>query len=428
MARARRVQRLTVFQNDQEVGVLERAINGAVSFTYSSAWLDRDDAIPISLSLPLREDPYTGAAASYFFDNLLPDNDAIRRKIASQVKAESERPFDLLYSIGQDCVGSLQFLPEQTPLPKNEIQKGAALKEAEIARMLKNLDFFPLGMQADESEFRLSIAGAQEKTALLRIKGRWYKPHGSTPTTHILKPPMGILHSGIDLRTSVENEWLCLQICRELGLQVAECQMATFEDQKCLVVERFDRKWKSQNRLIRIPQEDLCQALGFPPSKRYQSDGGPGIVDLMDFLNASDERRKDRSDFIRAQIIFFLLAATDGHAKNFSIFLTRSGFRLTPFYDIMTIFPAISRKQVHLPKAKLAMAIAKHYRIGEIARRHFESMAKASGLPLKELALLIEEIREAIPKIESKIKIPTSFPEEIFAATFKGIIRQAQRF
>lgn len=428
MAKSRRVQRLTVFQNGQEVGVLERAINGAVSFNYSSTWLDRDDATPISLSLPLRETPYSGTEASYFFDNLLPDNDAIRRKIASQVKAASERPFDLLHSIGQDCVGSLQFLTEQSPLPKKEIHKSSPLKEDEIAKMLKSLDFFPLGMHPDESEFRLSIAGAQEKTALLRIKGRWHKPHGSTPTTHILKPPMGILHSGIDLRTSVENEWLCLQICRELGFEVANCQMASFEDQKCLVVERFDRKWNSPSQLMRIPQEDLCQALGFPPSKRYQADGGPGVVEIMDFLNASDERRKDRSNFMRAQIVFYLLAATDGHAKNFSTFLTKSGFRLTPLYDVMTVFPAISKKQIHFQKAKLAMAVAKHYHLSKIARRHFESMAKACGFPLKELAQLIEEIRDAVPKIESKIKIPSDFPQDLLEVTFKGIKTQAERF
>ncbi len=237
---------------------------------------------------------------------------------------------------------------------------------------------------------------------------------------------MGILHNGIDLTTSVENEWLCLKICAHLGLPVANAEIATFGDQKCLVVERFDRKWTSR-KVLRVPQEDLCQALGFPSSKKYQFEGGPGLVRIMTLLNASDERKKDRANFMRSQLIFFLLAATDGHAKNFSLFLTKNGFRLTPFYDVMSAFPAATKRQIQIQKATLAMSVAKRYKLKEIVRRHYVAAAKEAGFSQRELNEIIDELKESVPTLADQIDMPKGFPDEIFTQVFGGLEKQLRR-
>ena len=426
--RAKRGQRqsLDVYQNGKVVGKLVQTQSGAVSFQYSEAWLEFSQAHPISMSLPLREEAFTGREASNYFDNLLPDHDLIREKLASRVRAESARTFDLLSAIGRDCVGALQFLPEGARSVAKPRIEGDRLHEAEIADRLKSLGFFPLGLNADADDFRISIAGAQEKTALLFKQGKWYLPKMATPTTHIFKPPMGIIQSGIDLSTSVENEWLCLKICEHLGLEVAKAQIARFGDQRCLVVQRFDREWVGRTRILRLPQEDLCQALGYPTTRKYQADGGPTIRDVMRFLDASDERSFDRATFIRSQLVFFLLAATDGHAKNFSVFLSRTGFRLTPMYDVMSVFPAIKRRQIAPERAKLAMSLgdSKRYRLKEISRRHFDQTAKACGFSQRELSSMIEEISEKMEGLESAIELPRGYPDWIFDSILRGVKKQ----
>ncbi|PWU12797.1 MAG: toxin HipA [Bdellovibrio sp.] len=424
----KKAQRLEVYQNGRIVGRLERAVNGAISFQYLASWLN-EKSIPISMHLPLQEEAFRGKEVSDYFDNLLPDNDDIRERVASRVNAESHRTFDLLYAIGQDCVGALQFIPEGKEAPTESVPDGKILKEKEIAERLKYLGSFPLGLGPANADFRISIAGAQEKTALLKKNGKWYIPGGATPTTHIFKPPMGIVHHGIDLTTSVENEWLCLEICRHLGLDVANTEMADFEGQKCLIVERFDRRWESPRRLLRVAQEDICQALGLPSTKKYQADGGPMIKTIMAFLDGADERSRDRSTFMRAQIAFFLLAATDGHAKNFSIFLTETGFRLTPIYDVMSVFPAIQKRQLSKQKAKLAMSVgdSNHFKITEILGRHFAQTANACGFPKKELDSIIEDLGVRVQKLESLIKPPKGYPSWILESIFSGAKEQMKR-
>jgi len=277
------------------------------------------------MSLPLREDRYGGAPVIAVFDNLLPDSEQVRRRVAERVKAEGDDAYSLLAKAGRDCVGALQVLPEgQEPGPVVLIE-GREVGDEEIAGMLRNLANAPLGMDGKE-EFRLSIAGAQEKTALLHWDGKWHIPHGTTATTHILKPRTGVLPNGLDLRQSVENEHLCLGLTAALGLPSANTRIADFCGERVLVVERFDRvRTRDGQRLLHVPQEDCCQALSVPPSLKYDADGGPGMVDMLDLLMGSDDPEADRRAFMKAQLVFWLLGATDSHAKNFSIFLRLGG-------------------------------------------------------------------------------------------------------
>ena len=328
--RRRRSAPLNVFLNSRLVGRLNRQKSGAIDFSYDPGWLAWEHALPVSLSLPLREDRYIGDPVIAVFDNLLPDSDRIRRRMAERVGAGGIDAYSLLAAVGRDCVGALAFLPEgEEPGPSGGVQ-GRPITEEEIGRLLGNLAAAPLGVGEDE-DFRISVAGAQEKTALLFREGGWCKPAGTTATTHILKPSIGRLPNGIDLTFSVENEFFCLKLLAALGVPAANAEMRNFGDVRTLVVERFDRLWTRDSRLLRKPQEDMCQALSYPPSLKYEAEGGPGLRAILDLLRGSDEPEQDRLLFLKANVVFWLIGATDGHAKNFSVALSPGGrFRLTP--------------------------------------------------------------------------------------------------
>ncbi len=299
MARQRRYIPLNVYLNSRLVGQLRRNLAGAIAFQYGADWLTWPHALPVSLSMPLREDAYTGTPVLAVFENLLPDNEELRRRIAARAKTEGTDAYSLLNAIGRDCVGALQFLPPDVdPEPAGAID-GTPISKGEISALLANLAASPLGIGEDEG-FRISIAGAQEKTALLYWNKRWYKPHGTTATTHIFKPSIGQLSNGLDLTYSVENEYLCLKLLAALGLPAAKAQMATYGDRRVLIVERFDRLRTQDGRLLRLPQEDCCQALSVVPSRKYQSDGGPGIETILQLLRGSDTPTADQQSFLKA--------------------------------------------------------------------------------------------------------------------------------
>ena len=425
MVRRRTRTPLSVFLNARLVGRLRRLGSGAVDFQYDPSWLDWEHTLPISNSLPLREDRYLGDPVIAVFDNLLPDPEPMRRRIAERVGVEGHDAYSLLTKLGGDCVGALQILPEgREPDPAGMIE-GRPVGDGEIAEKIRNLDMAPLGLD-DDAEFRISIAGAQEKTAFLYWKNQWHVPRGTTATTHIMKPQIGMLPNGIDLSRSVENEHLCLKLTAALGLASATTEIVEFYGERVLAVERFDRLWTRDERLLRLPQEDCCQALSVPPSLKYDADGGPGMAEILDLLRGSDEPEADQRMFLKAQIAFWLLGATDGHAKNFSIFLKPGGrFKMTPLYDVMSAQPSVDAGQLRQNRFKLAFAVGdnRHYVINTILPRHFAQTAVREGIP----ALVIDEIcRELAEGAEPAIQIvldslPQQFPAELADSVIDGI-------
>lgn len=430
MARTRTHIPLDIFLNGRLVGCLTKQPGGAIDFTYHDSWLNWENALPISLSLPLREDRYTGHPVTAVFDNLLPDNQDIRRRLAARVRAESDDAYSLLAAVGRDCVGALQFLPQGTgPGPVGQVE-GRALSAKDIAAIVGDLSTTPLGVTG-EGEFRISIAGAQAKTALLFWKRKWNIPHGSTATTHILKPQIGT-RGNIDLSRSVENEHLCMKLTAALGLPTAHTEITDFGDRRVLAVERFDRHWTADQRLLRLPQEDCCQALSVPPTAKYQADGGPGIVAILELLKGSDDPEKDRRNCMKTQIVFWLLGAIDGHAKNFSIFLSPGGrFRMTPLYDIMSAQPAVDAGQMRHNKMKLALAVGKnnHYVVDRIMPRHFIQTGEAAGMPAALVQEIMAELLAQAPKALEQVQreLPAGFPQRIPTSIGNGFLRRAKR-
>ncbi len=414
--------------NSRLVGQLRKAASGAIDFRYDESWLSWEHGFPVSLSMPLREDLYVGDPVVAVFDNLLPDNPDFRDKIAARTQADGSDTFSLLSAVGRDCVGAMQFLPEgEDPGPAGSVQ-GHAVSEDEIAGILANLTNNPLGVGAQE-EFRISLAGAQEKTALLYWKGGWLIPHDATATTHILKPQIGLRGDGVDLSFSVENEHLCMRLIAMLGLPAAKTRTETFGGKKVLVVERFDRQWTKDGRLLRLPQEDCCQALSQPSNLKYESDGGPGLTDLLDLFMSSDEPAHDRKLIMKAAVAFWLLSATDGHAKNFSLFLhPRGGFSLTPLYDVMSTQPNFDAHQLRQRDMKMAMAVGRnrHYVINEIVPRHFLQTAAASGMGESIVRDIFEELLEEGEAAISNVgdDLPPDFPEPLFESITRGFRRR----
>ena len=420
---------LNVYLNARLVGRLQRETSGAIAFQYDQSWLDWEAPFPVSLSLPLREDRYVGDPVIAVFDNLLPDDDAIRRQVAARSGADGIDPYNLLAAIGRDCVGALQFLPEGTEPGKAGEVNAKPISREKIGEKLKNLPTAPLGID-DDREFRISIAGAQNKTALLRWHGKWYTPSGTTATTHILKPQIGD-RDGRDLTHSVENEHFCMRILNALNIPVADTDIVDFDGQTALVVERFDRRWTSDGRLLRVPQEDCCQALSTPPTRKYQADGGPGMADMLEFLKGSDDPDYDQLMFLKAQVAFWLLAAIDGHAKNFSVFLhPLGGFNLTPLYDVMSAQHLVDLEQIQRKQFKLAMSVgnSNHYHVQEIQLRHYHQTARKAGVPDSMVETAVSQIADDLTVAIEKASaaLPGDFPAELRDSIARGALKRRE--
>lgn len=439
---------LHVWMNGLHVGVWSTLRTGTPVFRYDEAWAQAEEGRALSMSLPFSAGlELRGDAVTNYFDNLLPDSADIRRRLRSRFRARSAEAFDLLAAIGRDCVGAVQLLPPGAdPVGWNTVD-AEPLDEARVERILASVTSdAPLGQRDEDEELRLSIAGAQEKTALLRMGRRWYLPRGATPTTHILKLPLGLVgNMRADMSHSIENEWLCSRILRALGLPVAETEMAQFGETKVLVVTRFDRRWvgieegaekKTRFRppdgawIARLPQEDFCQALGVAPDRKYQSDGGPSMPDCLGVLSNSEHAREDQIGFVLTQFAFWLLAATDGHAKNFSIQHRRGGrFSLTPLYDVLSAWPIIGNDPNLLPyqRAKLAMGVKAgnmHYRLRDIQPQHWQGLADSvSKDAWSRLLAFARNVEAALSEVEAEL--PDGFPSRVWASTAAGTRRHA---
>jgi len=422
---------LAIWMNGVRVGAWSR-VRGTDVLQYDPSWPASPAGRALSLSLPFTPGnaPHRGAVVANYFDNLLPDSDTIRARIRSRFGVNSDDSFELLSAIGRDCAGAVQLLPEGvSPAGFDRIVAEPltdAAVEALIAASLSPARI--LGQAADSDDFRISIAGAQEKTALLFHNGRWRRPLGSTPTTHILKLPLGLVgHLQMDMQHSVENEWLCMRLLGAYGLPAAKCEMLEFGSRKVLAVERFDRLRQPGGWIARLPQEDFCQAHGLPSSMKYESDGGPGMSDILHVLHASSNAAGDKRAFVKAQIVFWLLAATDGHAKNFSLFHEPGNtFRLTPFYDVLSAWPVIGNgaNQISWRKAKLAMCVRgknAHWKLCEIKPRHWDAIARMAGLD--GATGLLEEIAAQTPAAIAGAHngIPKGFPQHVLDKILDGL-------
>ena len=434
MARRSKTQTLALWANGTCVGRWTVSARGDTELRYDPAWRTSSVGRPLSLSLPfgLGDEPLKGPAVEHYFDNLLPDSSAIRNRVAERFRTGSVEAFDLLSAIGRDCVGALQFLPDGAVPRGHDRVEGVEVDETAIERHLLEVvtpDRFGTARDPDD-DFRISLAGAQEKDAFLRWNGRWMKPRGATPTTHIFKLPLGLVGGRqADFSTSVDNEWLCLKLLAAYGLPVPHAEIASFGQQRVLVVERFDRVVSSDgSRLLRLVQEDFCQATGTSPLVKYEAEGGPGLGALFTLLQQSVDAERDLRTLMASQLLFWMLRAPDGHAKNFSIHLLPGGrYRLTPLYDVMSAYPVMGDgpNQWSPRELKLAMALVgknRHYEAEHIQRRHFNSTAKRFGYG-ETAEPLIQALVERTPAVIDEVQrmLPPGFSNDVADKVLSGL-------
>jgi serine/threonine-protein kinase HipA len=439
MGRRSHSQTLHLWANGDYVGRWTVNANGHSELQYDIAWRSSTRGRPISLSMPfnLRNEPLKGASVSHYFEGLLPDSDTIRKRVAARFKTGSIEAFDLLAAIGRDCVGALQLLPEGVEPEGLGQVDGIAVDEEAIERHLLevvNPDNYGAPQDPDD-DFRISLAGAQEKDAFLWWDGKWLKPRGATPTTHIFKLPIGMVGGRkADFSTSVDNEWLCLRLFKEYGLPTANAEIATFGSQRVLVVERFDRALAANGKQIfRLVQEDFCQATGSSPLVKYENEGGPGLQQMFTLLQQSQQATTDMRTLMASQLLFWMLRAPDGHAKNFSIQLLagEGRFKLTPIYDVMSAYPVIGAgpNQWADQDVKMAMALlgkSRHYVARKIMRRHFNSTAKKVGYGDSAEPLLQDFITRT-PTVVDKVRadLPAGFSEKVADKILGGLLDAA---
>jgi serine/threonine-protein kinase HipA len=374
----------------KEIGRVRRDARARLSFTYDDAWRNDPDAYPLSLSMPLGAKEHGHAAIEAFLWGLLPDNEQVLSRWAAKFQVSARNVFALISNVGEDCAGAVQFVtPERLgAMRSGKEDKVEWLGEADIAKRLEALraDHAAWRLPRDTGQF--SLAGAQPKTALLFQNDRWGIPSGRLPTTHILKPPTGHFDG------HAENEHICLTLARGLGLPTAQSKVMRFKNEIAIVIDRYDRQRKG-NDIIRVHQEDVCQALGIVPTKKYQNEGGPSGNDIAELVRTySTDRQEDLNTFIAAMGFNWLIAGTDAHAKNYSLLLSGRRVRLAPLYDLASILPYDG---VDLQKIKLAMKIGGEYKLSQIGLRQWQKFAREMRMESDELIDLLISMATQLP-------------------------------
>ncbi|MEK2122115.1 HipA domain-containing protein [Vibrio parahaemolyticus] len=411
--------------NNMLVGQFVQQSKTNLSFSYSDEWLAYDSAFPISLSLPLVRGECSAFNVLNFIHNLLPDLKEERLSLAHSVGVQSNDAFNLLSKIGHDCTGGISFTESrQAPNIGWEYREISTSELNELVTQRKSfLPFF--------GEYRPCISGTQRKTTLTRLKGKWCVPQGKSISSHIIKYPMDVIaqsNSVVDMSGSVENEFICTQIAKELGFKVPDIEIITAESgAKALAVKRFDRCF-GDGVVTRRHQEDFCQIFGIPEHQKYQSENNLGVSKIVDVLNLSAQSKANNHDFFKFMILQCLLGATDGHLKNFSVHIAPSGhYQLAPFYDLLSAYPAVSATGLNKRKLKLAMGLKASrgykYHINKICLRHIEQTAAQFGISnanCHEIVFtFLAQFSSALSSIDKR------FPGQEFALVKDAIFQHA---
>lgn len=354
------MEKLNIFFNEDLVGGLCLDDKRRYSFSYSRSWLEAPDAFPLSISLPLQDTVFPDHKVKSFFANLLPES-AVRDLVARRLGVSEKNDFVLLKLLGGECAGAITILPGSISPESRDQYRYRPLQEEQLADLIKNIPKRPL--LAGEEGIRISLAGAQEKLALFNKDSMFYIPLNGAPSNCILKPAMAHFSS------SIENECFCMMLAGSLNLRVPFVKIIKKENQKALFIQRYDRIF-DDDAVVRLHQEDFCQAMGLSHELKYQADGGPGLKECFDLVRKySANPIKDIQQLLQWVFFNYLIGNMDAHAKNLSFLYHSRQIRLAPFYDLLctNIYEELSQK--------LAMKIGKENRLEWMMERHWERLA-----------------------------------------------------
>lgn len=399
------------------VGRLERRAVEDYVLEYDDAWSSADEAIPLSLSLPLRQRRHTGRVVASFVDNLLPDNPEVRQRWANDAGLDTVEPFYLLQEYGQDVAGAASFRRAGEP----EISSRRPISQSEIADRIRLLrkdntawhdDFMPASGQ-------FSLGGAQAKFSLARHGGAWFESAGADGSTHVFKPQVTGLQDGELV------EYLVMRTAYLLGIPAATVELFEHGGEHSLVVERFDRRIEG-DRTVRLHQEDILQALGQPRLLKFEKHGGPGVDEIAGLLEKvadADSRRR-----YAAMLLFsWIVLSTDAHTKNHSLFLEAGGARLTPLYDASSALPYLGNDLfLDVPsllkragERELAVRYGASYLARDVARFELDLIARRCGMDRDDLLALVAvyliEISDVMSDVASDL--PSRLQTDTIART-----------
>ena len=397
---------LNVYLNNDLIGYLNKDDNGGFSFQY-----DKDAEQPLSISLPLKEEPFTNKECRGFFNGLLPESEQVRVNIGKRYGINPKNDFSILNAIGYDCAGAVSFFKD---MPKNlkEFYKleGQILTDDELEKYIKELPRKPLALGSDK---RLSLAGAQDKTAVILIDNKIALPDSNVPSTHILKPAIdGFLES-------IENEYICMKVAEKLGIQVPVVHIDSVNDTKYFLIERYDRVIADET-VKRVHQEDFCQASNIPSAYKYQAVGGVDYKMCIDILKKTTTPASAIKRFIDLMIFNYLIGNNDAHGKNFSLLhYANDNIVFAPAYDILctSVYPELSNK--------MAMKIGGYYEATKIYPRHFERMSKELEISNTQIKKVLKKQCEILPDIVKEVS--NSFDNNIGKEILKVVTQNCQR-
>lgn len=402
---------LNVYLNKDFVGTLSKDDNGGICFQY-----DKNAKKQLSLSLPIREEEFFNKDCKGFFNGLLPESEQVRISIGKKYGVNPKNDFSLLSAIGYDCAGAVAFFEDR---PKNlkdcyEI-KGNILSDEEFEKYIKELPKKPLALGSDK---RLSLAGAQDKTAVVLIKGNIAIPKDNVPSTHIVKPAIN------GLNETIENEYLCMKVAEKMGIQIPKIQIRQAKDTEYLLIKRYDREIIN-GKIKRIHQEDFCQASNIASAYKYQSEGGVDFKRCIEILKQTSRPAVSIKQFVELMVFNYLIGNNDAHGKNFSILHYDTGeIVFAPAYDILctSVYSELS--------SKMAMKIGGYYESDKIYPRHFERMAKDIGISYTQLKKILINQCEILPDIVKEVSqsFKNTIGKDIFDVVFKNCTRNLKNF
>jgi serine/threonine-protein kinase HipA len=386
-------QELVVHLAGRAIGTIAPAGDAQYLFAYAPEIVsDSLGEAVLSMSLPVRPEPFDEFASRPFFEGILPEGD-IREQIAGRLKISRQNSFGLLGALGRDCAGAVVILPADRPLGQT---RGAVdwLTPEELGRLVQELPSRPLGIGAGNRLPRLSLAGLQHKAVLIRgPTGVWGSPTEDAPSTHLLKPQ----YAGFGFEDIVFNERFCMRVAECAGLPVARTELAEIGGLPVLIVERFDRTTDGSSTL-RLHQEDLCQALGIAPALKYQAESGPGFALACDLLRERSVRGgADVLTVVRAALVNFLLGNSDAHGKNFAVLYAEHGPRLAPLYDIVSV--GVYDEVDH----DMAMAIGDRFDPDAVVEADWHDFSYDCGISYTQLDGVRRTLAERVPACAARV-------------------------
>jgi serine/threonine-protein kinase HipA len=407
------ISELEVFLHDDAIGRLERLPQGRLRLTYDPGWVEAGGR-PLSVSLPVRSDPYEDDECGPFFEGLLPEGDFLRA-VARTFQVSADNPFSVLAKIGGECAGAVSVGAVGEGVPGSASPPPHWLSENALEALLDEMPERPLVLleRVEEQDgIRISLAGAHDKTGVLDRDGRIGLTAGRPPSTHILKLPIA------RVAEPIANEAYCMSLAAATGLDVAPVEPRRVGGHEFLLVRRYDRSPDGEGR---IHQEDFCQALGIAPAEKYEGEGGPGVAACAALLRRGSAPAADLPAFLDCLLFNFLIGNHDAHAKNFSLLLDGPrSIRLAPFYDLLsTVVFAGTRK-------KLAMRLGGENRPKYLRRRHLDRLADElevkPALVLRRIDTIVAAVRSALD--EGRRRLPAEFQDRPIIDRIDAVIEE----